>query len=95
MLNNNTSMKQHLYNLANIMLLEHCKKNNIDTSGTHVLKQPRKQHYQLTKENGEAVASITFHKHSTPSFYINQYPKTINDKFMYGKPLSDKLKIIP
>lgn len=65
-------MKEILYNLALIDTLNFAKANNIDPSGTHLVKYPRRQTYALCKnETGRAIITVTFYKSSTPSHFIH------------------------
>lgn len=63
-------MKEILANLALIDLINHCKDNGIDCSGTHLYKYPRRFTYALLKdETGKAIATLTFHKNQVPTYY--------------------------
>ena len=66
-------IKDILYNLALIDAIKFCKENNIDCSGTHLVKEPKKYTYSLNKENGHQLVSVTFHKNSIPSHNIFNY----------------------
>jgi len=82
-------MNQYLYNLANHLLITHCQKHSIDCSGTHIIKQDRKQIYNLIEEkSGKTILTITFHKNSVPTYTYNP---TILKKLK--KELIKKLKI--
>ena len=66
-------MEQILQNLAMINLINHCKEQKIDPSGTHIYKYPRRFTYALLKdETGEALATITFYKSSIPTYLIHK-----------------------
>jgi hypothetical protein len=64
-------MKEVLYNMALIDAIEFCKANNIDCSGTHLFKYPRRFTYALVKDKGGAVLTTTFYKNRTPSRFIH------------------------
>lgn len=60
-------MKEVLSNLANFMLVQYCRENQIDCSGTHIVKAKRGYFYCLVvNNNGEQIASITFYKNKPP-----------------------------
>jgi len=61
-------MKDHLRNLANILAIQFCVENDIDCSGSHINKHPRKQMYVLMGK--KPVMTITFHKTSVPTYQI-------------------------
>lgn len=64
-------MKEILFNLALIENINFCKANNIDCSGTHGYKMPRKYHYYLVSDtSGKALAVTIFHKNAVPSHHI-------------------------
>jgi len=63
-------MEQILFNLANIHLMNFCKENNIDCSGSHVQKLKRKFNYNLLSSSNELIASITFHKNQIPTYQL-------------------------
>ncbi len=63
-------MKEILLNLALIDLCNFCKANDIDCSGTHIYKYPRRFTYALLKnETGRAIATVTFSKSAVPTHY--------------------------
>ncbi len=65
-------MKEILENLALIHLGNFAKENNIDISGTHVVKNGRGFKYSLCKDGtGYAFLTITFHKTSVPTYSFN------------------------
>lgn len=60
---------KYLSNMANILAITFCKENNIDCSGTHLIKYPRKQIYALTRdEDGYAVVTVTLHTNQVPTY---------------------------
>lgn len=66
-------MKQILLNMANHLLIEFCKQQGIDCSGTYCVKDGRGFSYVLNKEKPEdirwsAIARITFHKSQVPTY---------------------------
>lgn len=62
-------MKERLQNLAHVMLLKTCKELNIDPSGTHCIKYPRKFIYALVQdETGKAIINVTIHKNQVPTY---------------------------
>ena len=64
-------MKEILSNLALLENIKFCKVNNIDCSGTHGYKMPRKYHYYLVSdETGKALVVTIFHKSSVPSTWV-------------------------
>lgn len=66
-------MKEILQNLALIDMINFCKENKIDCSGTHLYKYPRQFRYALLKdETGKAVVTVTFHKNQVPTHFINK-----------------------
>jgi len=61
-------MKEILQNLALIDLINYCKTNNIDCSGTHLVKYPRRFTYAIVRDiNGLSIATVTFYKSSVPT----------------------------
>jgi hypothetical protein len=67
-------MREILENLALIDLINFCKDNNIDCSGTHLTKNGRGFKYSLVKDNNDrALVTVTFNKHSVPTHYIHKY----------------------
>ena len=66
-------MKNILFNLALIDSLEFCKQHNIDCSGTHLMKYPRRFTYALVKDtDGRAIITTTFYKNRVPSRIITK-----------------------
>lgn len=65
-------MKEILANLALIHLCNFAKENNINISGTHVVKNGRGFKYSLCNETGLAIMTICFHKSSVPTFSIKK-----------------------
>lgn len=64
-------MELILLNLANRELLEFCKENGIDPSGTIVQKYKRGANFGLFKQlTGERIAAVEFTKNSSPSFTL-------------------------
>lgn len=62
-------MEKILLNLANVLLIEFCKREEIDCSGTKVYKYPRRWTYALVKEvDGRAVATVSFYKNAVPCY---------------------------
>lgn len=62
-------MEKILSNLAHIDTITFCKNNNIDCSGSHLYKYPRRFTYALLQdETGKALVTVTCHKNSTPSY---------------------------
>ena len=65
-------MNEILQNLANIHLLNFCKENKIDCSGTYTVKNGRGFKYNMVQEkSGETVATVIFHKNATATYSIN------------------------
>lgn len=61
-----------LHNLANLHLLNFCKEQDIDASGTYIHKIPRKNVYQLVKEDTQKpIASVCFNYSSVPTNTIH------------------------
>lgn len=66
-------MKEILFNLAMIDTNNFCKDNDIDCSGTHLVKYPRRFTYALVKnETGRVIVTTTFYKSSVPTHSIYQ-----------------------
>jgi hypothetical protein len=66
-------MKEILNNIALLNLLDYCKANGIDPSGTHIAKHQRKYTYTLLKDTtGKALVTVTYYKHQTPTFIIHK-----------------------
>jgi hypothetical protein len=72
-------MKDILLNLANREMLEFCKENGIDPSGTHVEKMGRGYRYKLVREEKPfstvPYISVLFSKNNTPQFSIDDDAK--------------------
>lgn len=65
-------MKKIIENLAHISLIDYAKKNKIDISGTHLVKNGRGYNYSLVSDDtGRAIITICLHKSSVPSFIIH------------------------
>lgn len=66
-------MEKVLLNLANIDLINFCREQGIDCSGTSIVKIGRGFTYSLvSSEKRQAIATVSFSKNSVPSHYINQ-----------------------
>lgn len=65
-------MNEILFNLALIDATEFCRKNNIDCSGTHLVKNSRGFKYSLVNEKDKMLVTVEFHKNSVPSHYTYQ-----------------------
>jgi len=64
-------MEQILYNLAMIDLINFCKQQKINCSGTHTIKAKRGYKYTLIKtNNGKPLVDVLFHKNQTPTHFI-------------------------
>ena len=64
-------MKEVLLNLANIYLIGLCKAENIDCSGTHVVKNGRGFTYDLIQDDTQkALVSVTFTKNTQPRYRV-------------------------
>ena len=65
-------MEEIIYNLALIDAIKFCKDNNIDCSGTHLYKYPRKWTYALLRDkDNRAIITTTFYKSQVPTHYIH------------------------
>jgi len=66
-------MNKILYNLALINAMNYCKTNNINCSGTYLVKTPRKFTYTLVKDNkhNTPVISTTYYKNQTPTTVVH------------------------
>lgn len=65
-------MKEVLENLANWLLVKFCEENSLDCSNTHIAKNGRGFKYSLVKNNtGQAFITISFTKHSSPTYFKN------------------------
>lgn len=91
-------MKEILQNLALIDLVNFCKENNIDCSGTHLVKNGRGFKYSLCRDSdGLAVATVSFHKSQVPTHTTTEVGKanrqlTGNDFFDIGAKEADRRK---
>jgi hypothetical protein len=66
-------MKEILFNLALIDAIRFCKAHNIDCSGTHLVKYPRRFVYALVKsDTGRAILTTTFHKRAEPTHSVHE-----------------------
>lgn len=66
-------MKEILYNLALIDAMSFCKEHNINCSGTHLIKYPRKFTYVLVKsDTGRVILTTWFSKMSVPTHFIHK-----------------------
>jgi len=64
-------MKKILENLAIIKMINFSKEQNIDVSGTYLVKNGRGFNYSLIKdETGEAIITVLFSKNSVPRFIV-------------------------
>lgn len=74
-------MQEILLNLANIHLLQFCKEQGIDPSGSHVEKIGRGFAYNLiSDETGNAFVGLIFHKNSRPTYtWFNEARKRGKD----------------
>jgi len=64
-------MKQHLKNLAQILMLDKCKELGIDCSGSFVDKFNYGQTYTLRKhETNKLIILITLHQSARPTYLI-------------------------
>lgn len=64
-------MKEILFNLAMIDAINFCKEHNIDCSGTHLYKYPRRFIYSLMKDDdSRAILTTTFYKNQIPTHFI-------------------------
>lgn len=64
-------MKEILFNVALLESINFCKANNIDCSGTHLYKYPRRFTYALVKDDtGLAILTTTFHKNAVPTHSV-------------------------
>lgn len=65
-------MKDILLNLALIDVMSFCKEQNIDCSGTHLVKDGRGFKYTLVKSlDGRALVTVTFHKSHVPTHQVH------------------------
>lgn len=62
---------KYLSNLALFLLTQKARELNLDISGSHLRKLPRKQVYQLIKDETDLpIIQITFYPNQTPTYYI-------------------------
>jgi hypothetical protein len=65
-------MKQILFNLAMLDTLNFCKEQNIDCSGSHLVKAQRGFTYSLINSaTGRILVSVNFTNDSVPRHFIN------------------------
>ena len=65
-------MKEILYNMANLHLINFCLDNNVDCSDSRTMKVGRGFRYYLVRnDNGRTIATVTFHKQQSPTYSIN------------------------
>lgn len=65
-------MKEVLQNLALIDLMNFCKENEIDYSGSYVKKMGRGFKYGLFRNDGKFLVGVEFTKNSAPKhIYYN------------------------
>lgn len=65
-------MKEILFNLALIDANNYCKVNNINYSGTHLVKYPRCFTYALVRnEDGKAILTTTYYKNKVPYYFVH------------------------
>lgn len=73
-------MKEILHNIAMLDALNYCKENNIDCSGTKLIKFPRSYTFMLIREkDNNTLLSTTFYKNRTPFRVIHKKNITRND----------------
>lgn len=67
-------MKEILQNLALIDLINFCKENQIDCSGTKLVKNGlRGFKFTLVKiETGRSLVTVSFHKSQVPTHFIHK-----------------------
>lgn len=65
-------MKEILYNLGLIEATRFCKDNNIDCSGSYLVKRGRGYVYDLVRTmDGTLIVSVKFHKSQVPTYQYN------------------------
>lgn len=75
-------MNKILFNLALIDTLNFCKSQNIDPSGTHLVKAGRGYTYNLVRDgDGLIVVTVTFYKNQVPTHQINPDFTKIQSRF--------------
>jgi hypothetical protein len=63
-------MKAILYNLALLTLVDFCRSQKIDCSGTHLFKYPRKWVFSLKSDvDNSDVARVKLSENQVPRFY--------------------------
>lgn len=63
-------MNDILLNLANVLLLQYCKEEGIDPSGSHVKKTDRGYVFGLANDSDERVfVQVTFTKNTVPQYW--------------------------
>ena len=66
-------MEQIIKNIALLDTLNFCKSHNIDPSGTHIHKYPRRFTYALVRiSDGKALVTVTYYKNQAPLYMYNQ-----------------------
>ena len=66
-------MKEILFNLALIHTLNFCKQNDIDPSGSHLFKYPRRFTYALVNDKtGQAIVTVSFYKNRVPEYSVHR-----------------------
>lgn len=66
-------MKDILFNLALMDTVNFCRANNLDCSGTHLVKNGRGFEYSLVRDtDGQTLVTVIFHKSSVPTHYIHE-----------------------
>jgi hypothetical protein len=67
-------MKEILNNIALLNLLDYCKANGIDPSGTHLeMGHPRHYTYTLRQDTADkALVTVTYYKNQRPSYLIHK-----------------------
>lgn len=66
-------MKEILFNLALIDTTNYCKDHNLDCSGSHLVKYPRRFTYALVNDKtGRAIVTVSFYKNSVPTHFITK-----------------------
>ena len=67
-------MKEILSNLALLDTINWCKSNNVDCSGTKLVKYNRRFTYALYKDiTGKAIVTVTYYKNRTPSYFNHDF----------------------
>ncbi len=65
-------MKEILFNVALLDAITYCKDHDLDCSGTHLMKYPRRFTYALVKtKTGKAILTTTFYKDRVPCHHIH------------------------